>query len=256
MNARLTHRLEPMRLGLAGQRGYSLIELSVAILIALFLIGGVLVVEQGVHRAYKDQSGLGQLQDEERFAMALLTQSIQQAGYFPDPTQNSLATAMPVSGTTFATGQALYGSDTNSTAPFYDAIYIRFMSSGADGIGLCDGTTAIKQTYTVQFYVAADADGTDYDLYCQVQPGAGTAVPLVKGVTDLRIMYGVHTGGADYNVDTYEPASAVGTNWSNVTSVRVMLTFVNPLKATPGQQASVTFTREISLMSRAGVDTL
>lgn len=194
--------------------------------------------------------------------MTLLTESIQQAGYFPNPTQNSLVTAMPVNGANLAAGQVLYGPNTAATAP-HDSIYVRFMSSGTDGIALCDGTTAANLTYTTQFYVAADADGTDYDLYCQIQPGTGaalnTAVPLVKGITDLQIEYGVHTAGADYNVDTYESASQVGTNWSNVTSVRVTLTFTNPLYNTTtsaSQQPTVTFTREIGLMSRAGVDTL
>jgi len=243
----------------ARQQGFSLIELSIAILIALFLIGGVLVVEQGVHRAYADQSGLGQLQDEERFAMSLLTQAIQQAGYFPDPTINSLITAMPASGTTFVAGQALYAPVSGSAAP-HDSLYVRFMSSGTDGIGLCDGTTAANLTYTTQFYVAKDANGTDYDLYCQIQPGTGaavnTAVPLVKGITDMQIMYGVHTTGADYNVDTYALAGNV-TNWSNVTSIRVKLTFANPLHTSqPSLPATVTFTREINLMSRVGVNTL
>ena len=61
----------------ARQCGYSMIELLVAILIALFLIGGIIVVEQGVHRAYGDQSGISKLQDEERFAMSILTDVVE-----------------------------------------------------------------------------------------------------------------------------------------------------------------------------------
>jgi hypothetical protein len=42
-------------------------------------------------------------------------------------------------------------------------------------------------------------------------------------------------------------------NWLNVTAVKVTLTFTNPLKADPGQQPTVQFTRVISLMNRIGV---
>ena len=71
------------------QSGFSMIELMIAILIALFLIGGIIVVEQGVHTAYGNQNGIAQLQDEERFAMTMLTDTISSAGYFPNPTLTS-----------------------------------------------------------------------------------------------------------------------------------------------------------------------
>ena len=44
-------------------------------------------------------------------------------------------------------------------------------------------------------------------------------------------------------------------DWSNVSSVRVILTFTNPLAAQPGQPAQIQFERVIEVMGRAGVHT-
>jgi type IV pilus assembly protein PilW len=230
------------------QRGLSLIELLVAILIALFLIGGVVVVEQGVNLSYSQQNGLSQLQDEQRFAMSVLRNVIGTAGYYPNPTINTLTTALPASGN-FAAGQSIYEPGT-CPASTPDCIYIRYMTALGDGINLCDGSPATNTLYTSYLYIAADAHSGN-DLYCQLN--GGTAVPLVNGLTAMQIYYGVATG-ADNNVTEYLTAAQVtaGGYWSNVTSVQVTLTFTNPLASQPGQPATVAFTRVVSVMGRVG----
>jgi type IV pilus assembly protein PilW len=238
----------------ARERGLSLIELLVAILIALFLIGGIIVVEQGVRLSYSQQTGLSQLQDEERFAMSVLTSVIGTAGYFPNPTTYSLATALPASGNFGAAGQALYAPNSAGGAP-HDSIYVRYMTAAGDGINLCDGSAAANAVNTSYLYVAADATSGN-DLYCQLN--GGPAIPLVNGLTDMVITYGVATG-SDNNVTEYMPAAQVSTGgyWPEVTSVQVQLTFINPMasqggRPVPGQPATVTLTRVISVMGRVG----
>lgn len=239
----------------AHQRGLSLIELMVAILIALFLIGGIIVVEQGVNLSYGQQNGLSQLQDEERFAMSVLTGVIGTAGYFPNPTTNSMVTALPSSGNFGTAGQAIWGPAAGALG---DSIYARYMTQSGDGMTLCDGTSAATSVYTSYLYVAADTSGAGGDdLYCQLN--GGTPVALVNGVTNMTIYYGVATG-SDNNVTEYMTSAQVtaGGFWPQVTSVQVALTFTNPLarqsgQAVAGQQATVTFTRVISVMGRVGV---
>lgn len=256
MSTLLLRQLPPSVAGRhrACQAGYSLIELVIAILIALFLIGGVIVVEQGVHRAYGDQSGISKLQDEERFAMSILTDAVSSAGYFPDPTTTSQVAALPSTGSplNFAPGQSVYGPPSAASAP-HDSIYVRYMTASGDGIGLCDGTTnnlGINVTFTSYLYVSGN------QLFCQVTPSTGAANPavaLVDGVTDMQVWYGVNTAGTDNNVDTYIPTSSMtAANWPNVSSVMVQLTFQNPLYGLPGQQAhqTVTFRRVIGVMGR------
>ena len=59
----------------------------------------------------------------------------------------------------------------------------------------------------------------------------------------------------DNNVDSFFYADQMGGNWGNVICVKVTLTFTNPLAANPGQPATIPFTRVITVMSRAGVNT-
>jgi hypothetical protein len=44
-------------------------------------------------------------------------------------------------------------------------------------------------------------------------------------------------------------------DWSNLSSVRVILTFNNPLFGQPGQPQFITFERVIEVMARAGLHT-
>ena len=89
-----------------GQQGFTLIEILIALLIGVFLLGALLTIVQANRRVYGDQSQLAQLQDSERMAMTLMTDVIQMAGYFPNPTQNTLNGSLIQSGA-FAQGQSI-----------------------------------------------------------------------------------------------------------------------------------------------------
>src|SRR5271167_1339968 len=90
------------------QRGFTLIEILVALMIGLFLLGGLLTIVQANRAVFGNQSQLAQLQDSERMAMTILAEVIQSAGYFPDPTTNTLTTTLTAAAP-FAVGQSVYG---------------------------------------------------------------------------------------------------------------------------------------------------
>ena len=127
------------------ERGYSLIELMVAILIALFLIAGVITIEQSVRNSYTDRSGVAQLENDERFTMSMLSEITQSAGYYPDPAVTSQVAALPAATATapngaalsFASGQAIDGVPSttviNGTTYEDDSIAVRFMTASGDG---------------------------------------------------------------------------------------------------------------------------
>jgi hypothetical protein len=86
------------------------------------------------------------------------------------------------------------------------------------------------------------------------------AVALVPGITNMTVLYGVQSGNgaASNSADTYLNAAAVtaGNYWTNVKSVQVTLTFINPMFGQPGQtNATVNFTRIIAVMNKTGVTT-
>jgi len=93
----------------AGSQGFSLVELLVSLVIALFLIGGVLAVVQDTRRAATSQTQSTQLQDSVRLAMTILTDVIQTTGYYSDPL-NSTVLASLGAVAPFAAGQPISGT--------------------------------------------------------------------------------------------------------------------------------------------------
>jgi type IV pilus assembly protein PilW len=245
-----------------GQRGFTLVELMVTVAIALFLLGGLLTILQNMRGTYNNQQALAQLQDRQRFALTVLTDVIQAGGYFPDPVGMTLITALPAAGA-YQPGQALSG---NQTAGQPDSIGVRYLTANGDGVILCDGSSntgpGAFQLYTNVFTVVPPAPGVPGQLLCTLN-GSPTPVTIVSGVEGLTVYYGVKRNPAiaDYNVDTYLTASQMllagpnGNDWNNISSVRLILTFTNPLAGQPGQQPTIVFERVIEVMARAGVHT-
>jgi len=239
------------------QRGFTLVELMVTVGIALFLLYGLVTIVETVRRTSLDQQSLAQLQDQQRFAMTVLTDVIQAGGYFPDPTTWTPATSLPAAAP-FAQRQP-FNATHNAAAPG-DTIGVRYRTQQFDGVINCTGGTNTvfnpTQLYTNFFSVSPTGQ-----LQCALGVGSpavlAAPVALVSGVTNLTIYYGVKRNFAvtDYNVDTYLTADQMlNTDWDNISSVRVILTFTNPLYKGPGgvQQPTITFDRVVEVMARAG----
>jgi len=239
-------RLSPARRA----RGFTLVELLVTVAIALFLLGGLVTVLENTRTTYGNQQALAQFQDQQRFAMTVLSSVVEAGGYYPNPTGETQISALPAVAPNFGSGQAFFGTGTAGAAPG-DKLDVRFRTASGDGIINCSGganTTGAEHAYTNEFSIVAG------QLSCAlgVDGGAlGAPVPLVPGVTNLQIYYGVKrlTPFSDYNVDTYVPAASMnGTDWNQVSAVRVILTFTNPLAG----GAPLQFERVIEVMARAG----
>ena len=250
-------------------RGFTLVELMVTVAIALFLLGGLVTIVQNVRTTYFNQQGLATLQDEQRFAMGIIADMVQQAGYFPNPVANTQDTALPATGFYLQNGQAFFGTH---AAGVPDTFGVRFRlnqinGTVVDGI-LCDGSTNWANgpdwPYINTFSVVPPAGGAPGQLQCSVN--GAPARTIVDNVVDMQILYGVkRTASSDYNVDTYLTADQMvnngsggpngGNDWMNISAVRVRLTFTNPMAGAPGQPATVQFERVIQVMGRAGVHT-
>jgi type IV pilus assembly protein PilW len=243
------------------QRGYTLLEIMVALTIGVFLLAGLFTILQNTRRSSSNQTGLAQLQDEERMAMSMLNDVIQNAGYFDTNTYQSTSTAFPTAvaiaptSTTLAAGQILTGSDSTT-----DAISVRYATSGTDGVIACNGATSTSAAiYLNTFFITSSTSGgvTTYSLSCSIDGTSTNFVQLVNNVQNLQIYYGISTQASANNVDTYKTASQMAAaDWNNTTSVRVTLSFINPLyKAgyTAGGAQYVYFTRVIPIQGRTGV---
>ncbi len=238
------------------QGGFTLVELMVTVGIALFLLFGLFSIVQNVRVTYANQQLVAQLEDAQRLATIMMTDVTQEAGYFPNPVTYTAAD-LPAAGA-FTAGQAISGTHANGTAAPGDTLSVRYMTANGDGMLNCNGTSNTSGgtlVYTNAFSIVGG------QLMCSVNGAA--ALPLVSGVTNLQVLYGVKRNFAiaGNDVDTYLNASQMAAaDWGNITSVTITLTFVNPLSATTGitttegvnQPPTLSFTRVIDVMNRTG----
>jgi len=257
------------------QRGFTLIELMIAILIGLFLIGGLLTLVGAMKRTSGIQSGLSQLLDNERMTTTLMTDVIQSTGYFPNPTVNTAVSIFPGTAPFTTAGQAIVGTGSwTDTAPG-NSITVQYASAGGDGIINCSGNgSTVAATFVNTFSVDTfgnlncnlTVNGVAQPTIQLISGQTNTSGVLVNGVTRLQIYYGVQTNAVagTYSVDTYMDANALNAaiaggssyNWSNVISVMLTLTFINPLSGQPGQTSTtIPFTRVVDIMNKTGVTT-
>jgi hypothetical protein len=114
----------------------------------------------------------------------------------------------------------------------------------------CAGQTSTTAKVFTNYFTLATTGANAYQLQCTPDGTSANAVTLVNGVVNFQVWYGV-TNTAANSADTYVTADQV-TNWGNVISTRITLTFNNPLYTQPGQPQYVTFTRVISLQAQVG----
>jgi type IV pilus assembly protein PilW len=247
------------------ERGFSMIELSVALLIALFLLTGMFSILQNTSMASKNQNLLAQLQDEERVAMTMITDVIQQAGYFPNAQTVAATTALPVSTAFLTAGQAVFGG----TNLYGDTVTVRYQGDSTGSVLDCTGNSIPNGTVEeMMFFVQPGPNNNGaLELYCQVlneSTNSVTQTPLVPNVKSLSVFYGVDAN-ASGSANTYLPASGMTPPlpatpyWPAVYSVKITVTFPNPLAQAgePGQTiTTVSLSRVIGIMVRTGVNVL
>jgi type IV pilus assembly protein PilW len=249
--------------------GFTLVELMIALLIGLFLTGGLLTLVFAMRRSSTTQAGMSQLQDDERMGMSILTNAVQSAGYYPNPLLNTALTFFPVTtvAPVFGTaGQSMTGTHTSATVP--DTLAVRYTTAGSATANVHDNTiNCLGQTSTTQktWTQTFQIDTTNNVLQCVFNDGVNpnVTVNLVTGVSNLQVLYGIATTTtAPSTADSYVNATQIAAGgWSKVVSVMVTLTYVNPLKNQPGQssvgaaiQPTIDFKRVIALMNNTGVD--
>ena len=191
----------------------------------MFLLGGLLRIVQNVKTTYVNQQALAQLQDAQRFAMTVIADVVQEAGYFPTPVTQTAAVAFPVAAPFTTAGQPIFGTHPGGATP--DTLRVRYRTALNDAVILCDGSsntsTAPDRAFINIFTVVPAAGTTPGRLWCSVNNTGSVAAPgvaLAEGVQNMVIYYGVKRNapaGVDYNIDTYLTADLMSaTDWMNV----------------------------------------
>ena len=175
-------------IGNTRQRGLSLVEIMVSLLIGVFLMGGVLQIFDSSKRGFRYQEGMSQVQEQGRFAMEFLTANLRVAGY---PANNPPA------------GNKIFGTDGGS-----DTVTVRFDSVLDCRDAAAAGGVAVNQYRINQNNLECSGDGANWDIF-------------VPDIEDMDILYGEDLT-ADGFANRFIRADQ-GPTWNNVVSARVSL---------------------------------
>jgi len=255
------------------ERGLSLVELMIALTIAMLLIAGMITILQNVRTTYNEQQSLAQLQDNARLGMTLMTDVIESAGYFPNPPPPgtyTAAIALPASPSFASAGTPVIAGGTTAVG---DTVTVRYAPDNTQDLYNCMGGTNSTSPYDTweNTFTVVSTGASTAALECtfwSAHSGATTGpTPLVTGLTNgtgawpkgMTLKFGITTQTETQGtcLDTYKTeAQMVAADWANVCSVQVTLNFVNPV-APPGTangspKSYIPFTIVIPIMNAAG----
>lgn len=169
------------------QSGVSLVELMISLTVGLVISGVVASVFLGNQQSYKIQEGLARMQENGRFAMQLMANDIQGAGYRGCVPINTPAVNLITDSFASRFGTAIAGNDATASAwsPALDAAIsaltpVPLVSTNSDVItvrGVQSGaarTTAVPTTNTVAYDSLAGLVPGDYVLLakCDTTPSS------------------------------------------------------------------------------------
>lgn len=105
-----------------GMRGFTLVELMIALVLGLVIIGGVISVFLANKQSYRSNEALGQVQDTSRVSFELLSRDIRSAGGTPcgNPPDRIANVINDSDGSTYDWTRAIWGYDEATNDPVLD----------------------------------------------------------------------------------------------------------------------------------------
>lgn len=231
----------PLRRPERRQRGFTLIEIMVALMLGLVVIIGVIQVFLGTQQSARIQQAASRMQEDGRIAVNLLTRYIRLAGYTTNPwDKGSTAWAparglrgFPTSALFTKKGQVISGDTGNING--MDSIRVRYQGASDDSITTCLGRIVpVTELADITLSLSADDPVNGRSLQC-TDNNTGATEPLIGGLENIQIWYGISQDqGSVSGVDaagrltgatTYLTAAEVTANklWDRVISVQISL---------------------------------
>jgi hypothetical protein len=197
------------------QAGTSLVEVMLASALGLFLIFGFIQIYLSVQKTFNLQQAIIGIQENGRFAVHFLNESIRMAGY-----------AYCGSSTDFV-NQALAIKGYSDDAP----VFLTDIKKGTDSIevGECVVRDKKQQFEKFIFYIGKtdrknSLGNSIYALYVKYSTDTANKRELVSGVEDMQLSYGIVEKSAAKNIADYLLATAMkAKDWQKVRAVKIAL---------------------------------
>jgi len=230
------------------QRGLTLIELMIALLLSSLIILSMIYLFISGRSSFLTQEQIARQQENGRFAWQLITEELQKAGYFPavwDAPQ--LGFALIESGSPDAVvGTADNGNDPDQLEVHYESDRDCFGAENAntEAVITPDGSVVnVPQYFRKVVTFSVDDVNDELEFRCNYGPINGALVeqinaPVADGVENLQIQYGVDLTG-DLSANQWQDFGAVA-NPFDIVSIRVALLVATPNEFT-GEADAQTF---------------
>jgi type IV pilus assembly protein PilW len=233
-------------LGRLGQRGFSLVELMVALLVGMMVIAALSATFLASSISGRHGQAMAQMTEDASTALTMLRGQVSQVGYSRPKAALNAGRYVPV-----YAGEGLRGCHGGAfqslgvdiaalacvagAANSPDALAVAYEADARNSVSTagvpldCLGNAlpvagVLPDTYYLaynRYYLATPAGAARPSLYCR---GAGSATPqaLVENIADLQIRYGVaNLGVSPVQAGFYGSAGEVGVDFSQVVSVRI-----------------------------------
>jgi len=240
------------------QRGLSLIELLIAMLIGLFLLTGIATSYLSSKNSSNKRDELTKLEDNGRLALEVLSQAIEHTGYTPinagilNPpfvTDDAQVVSAACGAGNSVENTGIFATRITKDDVAGDAITVMYNGdnrvftdcTGSELPVSCrvapPGAAAGSSSVMTRIYNAFYLQGTE--LRCAGSRDANVQV-IADGIENIQYLYGLNTTGDD-GVDRYVNAANVGAFWNNVVSVQVAI-LVRSEKPVKAQKEQITYT--------------
>jgi len=204
----------------------------VAMVISLVLLAGVVEIFISNKESYRAQENLGRIQENGRFAIDLIARTLRMTAWQGDSPDQWVFGSLSMSngGINAMTGTNDDANNGNSILDGTDTITVIYQGNTDGLVKDCQGNAVpvgvnVQNTFRVNTTVGdvkGATAGTVGQLECVVTNGGTvTTLPLIDGVENLQIQYGIDTDN-DQTANSYVNYDSV-TNPDDVVSVRVYL---------------------------------
>lgn len=217
------------------QRGLSLVELLVAMVLGLLLTAGALEMMLSSRNLYRTTDSLSRIQENGRFALDFLNRGINMAGYKTSNVDGNEQVFRNCGDTSCSADGS--GADSDRIA----AVQTADSANTQD----CVGNAVEEEDAFANVYYVDVVDGISA-LYCRgynlTDSGwNGNAQPLVDGVEAMQVLYGIDDADAvGRQVEKYVSATNVA-DWSQINTVRIALLINTGQEFGSGDMATRTF---------------
>lgn len=173
------------------QKGFTMVELMVSILLGSLVILGASSLFMTSHRTFQLQQSTADVQEGGRFAIEHIARSVRHAGL--DAVQLAIGAA-PMCSASVDIGSAqsvpLCADGLNGAAGANDQLIVRYSPALVGGLD-CEGSAVAAGVMAVNtYFVAAGGDGRNA-LLCDGNDAGTAGAELVSGIDSFQVLYGV-----------------------------------------------------------------